>query len=301
MIDIIHILKHRKGSDFSSSPGKKSGRLLCVISNHHELVVELRENGFDSFSESPVSPCRRSPILLIQPIWNFKGDVCGVKEILLNFSTQISFVTEHQAVVILPLHILQIMEVVNIGCGHVVRVYYSAYSADCVEFISIVVDALRRAVTPLWGTFPIIYSHSTPFGSCVLTDLDRFGVYAEYVLFAIHCLCNVFAYFFAKNSSQLSALIVLSASNQVGKIFSLFGMEPLEKIIFTIESKRLSCCRECDDFEVGKFGYNAAMWTISVLVYTISREFLVDFENLSELCYEVVHKRDGSKQWFGHH
>lgn len=29
--------------------GKKSGGLLWVISYHHELVVELREESFDSF------------------------------------------------------------------------------------------------------------------------------------------------------------------------------------------------------------------------------------------------------------
>ncbi len=123
-------------------------------------------------------------------------------------------------------------------------------------------DALRRAVTPLRGTFPIISSHGASFGSCVLTDLDRFGVYAEHVLSANHCLCHVFAYFFAKNCCQLSALIVLSVSNQGWKFFVLFGMEPLEKIIFTVESVRLGCCRKCDGFEVGKLGYDAAMWAV---------------------------------------
>lgn len=292
MIDEIHILKHRKSGYFCSSPGEKSVGLLGVVSYHHELVVKLGEDSFDSFAKSFVSPCRRFPILLIQPIGNFKGDVCLVEEVLSYLRTEVSFVTEHQAVMMFPLHILEIMEVVNIGCSHIVRVYHAAYPADGVKFISIVVDALGCAITPLWSPLPIIFAHSAAFGPGILADLDRFGVDAENSLFAIHCHRHVLAYFFTKNGRKLTALIVLPASDQVGKAISLFSVEPLEKIIFTVESKRLGCGRECDNFKVGKLGDDAAMWAISILIYTISCEFLVDFENLSELYDEVVHKRE---------
>lgn len=46
MIDKIYILKQCQGCYFSGSPGKKSGLLLCVVSNHHKLIIELGEESF---------------------------------------------------------------------------------------------------------------------------------------------------------------------------------------------------------------------------------------------------------------
>ena len=92
MIDIINILQYSQGRYFSSSPGEESGRLFCIVSDHHELVIELGEERLDSFPESFVSPCRRPPVLLIQAIGNLKGYLAHVKEILLYFSADISFV-----------------------------------------------------------------------------------------------------------------------------------------------------------------------------------------------------------------
>lgn len=41
MIGEFDILKHCQSSDFCSSSCKKPVSLLCVVSYHHELVVEL--------------------------------------------------------------------------------------------------------------------------------------------------------------------------------------------------------------------------------------------------------------------
>ncbi len=49
MIDEINVLKHCEGRDFGCCPSEKASGLFCVISDHHKLVVELREEGFDSF------------------------------------------------------------------------------------------------------------------------------------------------------------------------------------------------------------------------------------------------------------
>lgn len=63
MIDEIYILEHHKNCDSGRCPGEKAGRLLRVIPDHHKLVVELREDGFGSFSENLVSPFGWSQIL----------------------------------------------------------------------------------------------------------------------------------------------------------------------------------------------------------------------------------------------
>ena len=51
MINEIDILHESHGGDFTCYSGEKSAGLLCVISYHHKIVIELGEYGFDSFAE----------------------------------------------------------------------------------------------------------------------------------------------------------------------------------------------------------------------------------------------------------
>lgn len=49
MIDEIDILQDCKSRHFGRDAGEESLWLLCVIAYHHELIIELREESFDSF------------------------------------------------------------------------------------------------------------------------------------------------------------------------------------------------------------------------------------------------------------
>ena len=109
MINEIDILHEGHCRNFACHTGEKPTCLLCIVSYHQEVVIKLGEYGFDSFPISFICPRLRTPVFLVQPVRNFKCDVCGVKEILLNFSTQISLVIKHHTVVIFPLHIFKIM------------------------------------------------------------------------------------------------------------------------------------------------------------------------------------------------
>lgn len=231
MIDEIYVLKHSKSSYFSCCPCKKSGRFLCVISNHHELVVEVRKERFNSFSEILVCPFRSSPILLIQPIWYFQSDVCHIEKILLYLSTEITFVAKHHTIVVLPLHIIEILEIVDVRGCHIVGMNNATYSTDCVEFIAVIGNALRCAVNPLRSAFIIISNHSVTFGSGILVHFDRLEVYTKHIFIAVHCHGDVFAYLLAKNSGELAASIVLAPGNKIGHSFAFFRMKACEKII----------------------------------------------------------------------
>ena len=92
MINEIDKLHERHSCDFARHSGKETAGLLCIVSYHHEIVVELREYCFDTLAESLVCPDWGTPVLLIEPIWNFEGDICGLKEILLNFRDRKSVV-----------------------------------------------------------------------------------------------------------------------------------------------------------------------------------------------------------------
>ncbi len=123
MINEIDILHESHSSDFTSHSGKKAAGLLCVVSYHHEIVVELGEYSFDSFTKPLVGPCRRTPVFLIQPIRNFKRNVGCLKEILLDLGTEVTLVSKHRAIIIFPAHIIKIMEVMDACGSHVIRMY----------------------------------------------------------------------------------------------------------------------------------------------------------------------------------
>ena len=106
MIDKIDILHKSHCCYFACHTGKETAGLLCVVTYHHEIVVELGEYCFDTFTEPPVCPHWRTPVLLIQPIWDFKSNIGYLKEILLHLGTKIALVRKHHAVVIFPAYIL---------------------------------------------------------------------------------------------------------------------------------------------------------------------------------------------------
>ena len=148
MINEIDILHERHCCYFACYAGEKTAGLFCIVSYHHKIVVELGKYRFDTFTESLVCPCRRMPVFLIQPIWNFKSDIGRFKEILLNLGSEIAFVSEHHAIMIFPTYILQIMKVMDACSSHVIGMDDTTYSAGSMEFISIIMQALGRGGGP---------------------------------------------------------------------------------------------------------------------------------------------------------
>ena len=62
-------------------------------------------------------------------------------------------------------------------------------------------------------------------------------------------------------------------------------------LIFTVEPESFGCNAECNDFEVGKLGYNTTAGYVSEFIHTISGEILADSENSYEIYYEIAHKQ----------
>ena len=109
MINVIDILQNSNSRDFSRNAGKETIWLLCIISYHHELVIELGIDGFDSFSESTVCPNRWTPALLVNPIRHLQRDMSDIKQVLLNVGAKIPFVAKTQTVVLLPFDLLMLV------------------------------------------------------------------------------------------------------------------------------------------------------------------------------------------------
>ena len=294
MINEINILHECHCCDLTCHTGKEAAGLLRVVSYHHEVIVELGEYSFYTFAEPLVSPGWRTPVFLIQPIWNFKSDINRFKEILLNFGTEIAFVSKHHAIMIFPAYIVEIMYVMYARSRHVIRMYDTAYATDYMEFISIIVHALRGTVSPIRSCFDIVAPHDTTLSSCVLADLYWLGVNAEYVFGAVNGDSHILADFFGKPSRQFAANIELTTTNQVWQIVLAFILQAMKQKVFTVESESLSCYAESDDFEVGELRDDPTSGHISEFIHTISSENLAYSKDSDEICYEVAHKQSNS-------
>ena len=62
MINEIDILHEGHCCDFACHAGKETAGLLCIVPNHHEIVVELGEYSFYTFSEPLVRSGWRAPV-----------------------------------------------------------------------------------------------------------------------------------------------------------------------------------------------------------------------------------------------
>ncbi len=237
MINEIDIFHERQSCDFTCHAGKKSAGTFCVVSYHHKIIVELGEYGFYAFAESLICPYWRTPVFLVQPIWVLKSNFSCFKEIFLHLSAKIAFVTEHHAVVIFPANILEIMEVMNACRRHVIRMYDTAYAADCMELISIIVQPLRGEISPLRRSISIVTPHCTTLRSCVLTDLYGLGINTEHILGTVNGDSHILANFFGKPRRQLRSGIELPAAYKVGQIVLALMVQTMQKEIFTVESK----------------------------------------------------------------
>ena len=294
MIEKVEILQHGECRYLGRHPREEARRLLGIIAYHHEMVIQLRKDSLNSLSEAFVGPCGRCPVLLVQPIWYIKDNVGSLKQVHLYGSTQVAFVPEDRTVVVLPLHILEILQVMHIGCSHVVGVYDSCDTTQSMKLIAIVVHVLRCTVAPGWCMLYIIPSHLTSAGTRVLAHLDRFGIDAEDILASVNSLSNGLTNAFSKRHRLLAPLVVLPTGNQVWNGSRTLGVQPVEEVVLAVETECLCCNGKSHHLQVGEGGDNTAASDISFLVYLIFCKFLANLKNFSELCDEVAHIYDHS-------
>ena len=279
MIEKIEILQHCEGRYLGSHPREEARRFLCIVAYHHELVIELRKDRLNSLPKTLVGPGRRCPVLLVQPIRHIKCNVGSLKQVQLYRSTQVALVSKDRTVVVLPLHILQILQVVHISCSHVVGMYDSSDTTQSMKLVAVVVHVLRCTVAPGWCMLYIILSHLTPVGTCVLAHFDRLGIDAEYILASVDSLSNGLTDTFAKQHGLLTALVILPTGNQVWNGSRALRVQPREEVVLTVDTECLCCDGKCYHLQVGEGGYDTAASDISSLVYLISCKFLADLKN----------------------
>ena len=122
IVYIIYILQDCECANFPDDSGKQSWCLLCVISEEHEVITKLREIGLDSLSRLCIRLECWSPILHIQTIWNFQLNAYRRKQVLLQFCTEVSTITQDATVMKLKLNIFKKMNIMNISWTQIIRV-----------------------------------------------------------------------------------------------------------------------------------------------------------------------------------
>lgn len=291
---MIDILQHSKGSHLGFHSGKEATWLLCIVAYHHEIVIQLRKNGLDTLPEAFICPRRWSPVLLIQPICDVKGNVGSLKQVLVYGSTQVALVPEDCTVVVLPLHILKILQVMHIGCDYVIGKNYPTVTAQGMELVSVIVHVLRGIVAQGRCMLYVILSHLEPVGACVLADLYQLGVNAEDGLSSINRLGYDLKNILAKQHGLLAALVELPTCNQVGNGARTFRVQPLEEVILTINTHCLCRDGKSHRLQVREREYSTTAGDISLLIYLIFCKFLAFLMIFSELCDEMAHIYDNS-------
>lgn len=256
------------------------------------MVIELGEYRLNSLPVPFVRPQRRSPVLLVQPVRDLKGDVCRCKQVLMHGSAQIPLVPKYHTVMVFPLNVFQVVDVMHVCCGHVIGMYAPRCAAKSMEFVAVVVHSLRGAIAPGWRMVYIRLAHGTSFGTCVLAHLDRLGINAEHKLSAVKGLGYGLSNVLAKQAGQFPALIELPAGNKVGNGVRTLNAQTGKEIVLAVDTECLSSDGKCHNLQVGESGNNTTARNISSLVYLISCILLADFKNFSELCNEVVHGYD---------
>ena len=103
--------------------------------------------------------------------------------------------------------------------GHVVRMDYSAYPADCMEFVTIIEHLLGSAIAFGRSCRRVVVFHRASAGSSHLAGLDRLGVYDKGIFATVHLQCYLLANILAQNGCQLATRIVLPTGYEVGNPF----------------------------------------------------------------------------------
>lgn len=120
------------------------------------MTIQLRKDGLISLSEAFVCPYRRSPVLLVQPVWDIKCHVGVFKQIQLSRSTQVAFVSKYHAVAVLPLHIFKTLQVIHIGRSYVKGMDDTCNTTQNMELVAVIVHVLRCTIAPGWCMLYVI-------------------------------------------------------------------------------------------------------------------------------------------------
>lgn len=108
------------------------------------------------------------------------------KEVRLRIGTDVAPVSNHGAVGVVGLDVPQIIDVMHACLRQVKGVYDTAYPADGVQFVPVVVCALQCTISVRRG-FPVIaLSHPATPSTCHAADFYRLGIEAEDSFAPIH-------------------------------------------------------------------------------------------------------------------
>ena len=222
VVDFVDVLQNGKSADFTDDSSEESINVLGIVADEEELVAKLGKVGLDALAHLSEHDRERLGVLLVGSRRGFKRDVGRLEKVELNLSAEVSFVTNDAAVVILHFHIVQIVDVVDIGRRDVVGVEDPTHAGQSVEFVAVVILPLRGAIAVRWGAVDVVPTHGASFGTGGLADLDGLRVDDEAVLASVNAVNDSLAYLLAKTSRQLAAVVVLPPGDKIRDL--VFGV-----------------------------------------------------------------------------
>lgn len=141
--DLVDKLNYCQCGYFGWYPCFEAFEGLGVVSPYHELVTQLREQRFYSFSRLSVDVGLLPVILLVATHRGIELDTPGLEQVELVFGGKIAAVTDRRAVLQLCLYILGIVYVMYGGRAYVDALENPAYRTGRMQFISVIVRGLQ--------------------------------------------------------------------------------------------------------------------------------------------------------------
>lgn len=220
-----------------------------LVEHDVELVCELREKRLNPLSDLAERLVQRFPVLLIASVRNLKLYMGSLKEIELDFCTDVTSVTDDGAIAIVLLRVCQIADVIDADWRHVIGVDHTRDPANHMEFVAIVIRGLRCAVAEVRGFLNAGLAHLVALSAHQLAHFDRLGVDDEDVLSTVKVFSNPFADLFTQLCRVLAAVIVLPTRNQVWHSAAVL-IQFAEQIAFAVDAHVLLGHAQSDDLQV---------------------------------------------------
>lgn len=156
------------------------------IAYKHKLVAQLGEQGFYPFPGFSKRWKEGLTILLVVSVRHIQTDIGGFKEVPLHVGADIAPVSKHGAVGVIGIDVMQIIDVVRACLRQTKGVYDTTLPTNGVQFVSIIVCALRSAVSVRQG-FPVItLPHLAMSGTCHAANFYRLGAMQKFLTLPLH-------------------------------------------------------------------------------------------------------------------
>jgi hypothetical protein len=169
---------------------------LGVVAPDHELVAQLREQGFDALAGFPQHGAERGEVGLVAAHGRFQPDGGGVEQVLLVLAAQVALVADQDTVVQLRFQVVEVVDIVRRCAGNIKGFDRPVGCAHRMDLIAEIIRLVHRAIAVIRFCAVGLLANAQALGTPELADFQGHAVH-EIIIFGRrqhrnHALAEVF-------------------------------------------------------------------------------------------------------------